>query len=210
MSLVASATLGACAQDYVTLHHRLWIAVRIAGRAYEGVSVLETVIAYWGEQGGWFRAPEAGSLSSRSWGEAVVVDLGQHGLLFGLLHPLDNRTGDFGINGIHNTLFSFLPRDGRGTAERIGDLQRLQGEFHIRPTLVRFRDVADPTTFEIVDVSRFAETYGSDSSFGSATISITQDPITRRIDKVLPWLATQTRIRQTDYLSAAHFKVDGD
>jgi hypothetical protein len=210
---LSCATLSACAKARVTLRYRLRIVVQVAERLYEGSSVVETELAYFGDKAVWWKAPEAGSMSFSSWGEAVALDLGEHGLLFGLLYPVDGRVGGFYVNSAGDMLFTFLPNDRRGTAERMNDLPGLQGEFPVResswPTLVRFRDISDPTTFEVVDRGQFAAIYGPGSSVTSVTISITHDPITRGIDKVLPWLAGARTVRRTGYLSAGHFKIDG-
>ena len=102
------------------------------------------------------------------------------------------------------------------------NVRHLTGEFDLRdsdqPVLVRFRDVADPTSAEQVYPNQFAETYGAGASLERATLSITQDPITEKIDQVLPWLANagdrvggfRPEMTLAQLLTVQNFKADGD
>ena len=56
------------------------------------------------------------------------------------------------------------------------------------PTLVTFRDPAVPTTVEQVDPNNLAATFGPGARLRRATIEITDEPVTRGISKVLPWV----------------------
>src|SRR5262245_4114352 len=93
-SALMTAAVAACAREYVTFHYKLRIVVEIDGRQYEGVSVVETEIV---DRRGFSWLPEAPEIVSNSWGDAVVINLVQHGLLFGLLLPDD---GVSGFNGL--------------------------------------------------------------------------------------------------------------
>jgi hypothetical protein len=184
--------LTGCARDYVTLRYRLRVVVEIDGREYEGASVIETTLADW-EGAMWFRAPEAGTISSDSWGEAVVVDLKEHGFLFGLLLPPDGIRGFNGVQPQH-ALSRCLESAKRFNRETfLKDIQALRGECELsdadRPALIRFGDIRNPSSAELVEPERFAEAYGPNVAFVRATISVTNDPVTEpTVDHVLPWL----------------------
>ena len=222
-SAVSCATLTACAQQYVTLRYRLRIIVDVDGQQYEGASVIETEIA--DRRGTWWLPPEAPQLVFNSRGDAVVIDLREHGLLFGLLVRPEFHDG-FAAGNAFDILSSFLPRDQATDLDSsLRNVLRLEGEFQLReadqPTLVRFRDISDPTTAKSVDAGRFAEIYGAGASSQRATISVTSDPITRGIDKVLPWLANaddrgtgklrivRPQMTVAQLLSVRNFKADG-
>jgi hypothetical protein len=57
------------------------------------------------------------------------------------------------------------------------------------PTLVRFRDIHDPHTIEIVDPADLGATYGPDVNLEKATFEVTNDPVTSGIIETrMPWL----------------------
>jgi hypothetical protein len=185
------AALSACAREQVTLHYRLKVVVEIDGQQYEGTSVVETQID--DRHNSPRLVLEAPEIVSRSWGEAVVVDLEQSGFLFGLLIPHD---GVSGFNGLHPdiALSRCLPPADRNDRENLlRNIQALQGECELlgfdRPALVRFRDISDPSSVERVEPERFSEAYAPNAAFVRATISATNDPVTRpMVDRILPWL----------------------
>ena len=55
------------------------------------------------------------------------------------------------------------------------------------PDLVTFGDVNDPKSVMMVDPSNLAETLGPGVSWRSMTLQVTDEPLTRGIDKHLPW-----------------------
>jgi len=59
------------------------------------------------------------------------------------------------------------------------------------PTMVRFRDISDPTTVEEVDPDNLAASFGSGIKLRRITVQLTDDPITTGIVKRLPWLPNQ-------------------
>jgi hypothetical protein len=204
------------------------IVVEIDGRQYQGTSVVETQII--DRRGSSLLPPEAPEIVSNSRGEAVVVDLGQHGFLFGLLqHP--PSVGGFNGSQPESVLARCLSPAERSDRENLlKNIQALQGECELserdRPTLIRFRDTNDPSSAELIEPERFSEVYGPSAAFVRATISITSDPAGEAtIDRTLPWLrefenASSTkrfneilvRIDQRttlDRLRISHFKSSG-
>ena len=57
-----------------------------------------------------------------------------------------------------------------------------------RPYLVRFRDIGDPLSVEAVDPDGLARVYGTGYRLRRVTLAVTEDPVSRGIDKHLPWL----------------------
>ena len=190
-SALSCAMLAACAQRYARLRYRLRVVVEIEGRQYEGASVVQTEFADY--RGSYWRLPEMPEIESTSWGEAVIVDLREHGLLFGLLlHP--DGAGAFNGKQPINALSRCLEPARRSVRENLlTDILALQGECELRqsdqPALVHFRNIADPSSVELVEPGRFSEVYGPDAGFVRATIAVTNDPVTEAIDRTLPWLA---------------------
>ena len=56
------------------------------------------------------------------------------------------------------------------------------------PTTVTFGNVADPKSVALVDPRNLSATFGPGYELKSATIQITDEPVTRGIEKVLPWM----------------------
>ena len=157
---------------------------------------------------------------ARVTGEAVVVDLGNRGVLFALISS--PTSVDYG----HQIVFDLFPfvhdvtfesgrtqtmtGSGELTAEGIRFYASLAGTAAgaLRnvpvaklPILVRFRDITDPKTVEIVDPNDLAKSFGAGVSLKSSTIEmvdngiwpltmfgITGEPVTTGIGKKLLWL----------------------
>jgi hypothetical protein len=126
-------------------------------------------------------------------GEAVVVDLGDRGLLFGTL---------WGQNGLNDQDYAIslptrvfrrtgLLQDLRGkdVPERLEQLRAKANLTNMElPFLARFRDPNDSTTVEGVDPGDLASSFGTGVKFSHAWIEMTDDPVSTGIEKILPWL----------------------
>lgn len=143
-------------------------------------------------------------------GEAVVVDLGQRGVLFALL--CGGRLGDDYGSDIPFYVFRY-PAGGL-SKEGIKHFSKLKaGPVELQPEnypmFVRFRDLGDPKTVEAVSATNsqekpsytsvetirtFASAFGAGVRLKSITMEMTEAPVTWGIDKWLPWLS------QRDYL----------
>ena len=145
-----------------------------------------------------------GSTVSSIRGEAVVLDLGTRGFLCWLLKADPERKGSSGP-GYVSLAFPELARQIEAEASREPDkgkrfvveadlLTRLKpvGEIPLKNIglLVHFRDPNDPRSVERVDPFDMAAIFGRGVSLIKATMAITDDPITRGIEKKLPWLLT--------------------
>jgi hypothetical protein len=58
------------------------------------------------------------------------------------------------------------------------------------PELVTFRDVSDPKSVMLVDPNNLPATLGPGVSWRSMTLQTTDEPLTKGIDKHLPWVRT--------------------
>src|SRR5690242_12999462 len=132
-----------------------------------------------------------GGAGEETSGEAVVLDLGESGLVFALLRgrtldlwepPASLLFGAFGD--------TFGPE--REALPKIRMLQRERARREVPPKylpmLVHFRDINDPKSVEQIDPANFAATLGIGIALRRVTIEITDDPITTGIEKRLPWL----------------------
>lgn len=139
-------------------------------------------------------------------GEAVVVDLGQRGVLFATL----GSSMDDGIGAIFNAFPSNCPE---GNVSRCGiryysSLKNDEEAFlpaKNYPTLITFKSLQDPLSvvtarddFSCPPAQKGCEnfTVSLESAFGKGvtikeiTIKVTKDELTEEIKKWLPWLET--------------------
>ncbi|WP_066268991.1 hypothetical protein [Blastomonas sp. CCH3-A3] len=74
-----------------------------------------------------------------------------------------------------------------------------------RPMLVRFRDINDPTTVERVDPDALAASFGEGVKLRRVTVQLTDDPVTKGIEKRLKWLDSY---RKTNFDGTSSFIED--
>jgi hypothetical protein len=204
--VVAAAAVGLAGCDTPTrrFRERLTLVVDTPEGTATGTSVIEHATAF---QDGWLGGIANHTLLGSTRGEATVVDLRSHGLLFALLTPdmaridRNGRRGRGAPGGYEYSVFKDLndqaTQESGGKTEKlislfIDSLNRLKpkGEvpFDILGLFVRFRDPNDSRTVERVDPANFAASYGHGLRLNSATIEITDDPLTTGIEQKLPWL----------------------
>lgn len=133
----------------------------------------------------------------RTRGEAVAVDLPNGQVLFALM-PDPSLT--------QAVLDPDWNNDWVASAERIsggntppGPLAMTPGSQTGRfakpigyPMLVRFRNIADPRTVEVVNPGNLAADFGSGLRLRRITLEITDDDVTERIEKRLPSFGSET------------------
>lgn len=137
--------------------------------------------------------PEMHIRSSTMRGEAVAVDLPGGQTLFALLRGEGNRhfgnlNGDaLGPPGAEARKLGADPaaiprkimsRNAAGEPIEISGL----------PILVRFRNIRNPASVELVDPDNLAASFGKAVSLRRITLQVTDDPVTTDIKKRLPWL----------------------
>jgi len=209
--LTALLALSGCAgaserlPDY---RYRLTVEVDTPEGLKTGSSVIEVSTAVAGK----YTIPNPSVISQRVRGEAVAVDLGKRGVLFALLHSEGNA------DWASNVMFRFAPdipptHDAEGRFDspahfkaRFKAMLRQRGLIALpatfpegsalrdqspRPMLVRFIDIADPTTVEKIDPDNLAATFGEGVKLKRITVQITDDPLTTGIEKRLGWLPDQ-------------------
>lgn len=199
LGLIASAAVGApflagCGGFWpvCTFNYKLLVVASVEGVLREGFSIIEVSLYDRGALG----HPDTDRIIVRSRGEAVVIDVGKSEPLFGLLRHPPTMSG-FSASVPHRVLLKFTGM--RGTAipdfEQLPLIPELQGEFALAaedtPTLVRFRDLNDPRSVELVTPPHFAQIYGSSARFERSTIAVTSEPRTAGVlAKWLPWLGS--------------------
>ncbi len=120
-------------------------------------------------------------------GEAVIVDLGKHGVLFATIGE------DFG----YSVMFKAFPySDGGLTKEgmeyysNLKNAQKSLLEINELPRFVTFKNLNDPLSARLVDIRDLQKDFGAGVQIKDITIETTDEPITWGIvDQYLPWLA---------------------
>lgn len=169
-------------------NYRLRMTVMVAGRKVEGSSVIEVAVY---ERGDW-RLPEVPRFAASSWGEAVVIELGPD-TLFGLLVPPEFMEGFNGLQPQRVLGQYTRPEERLPPGYELPLIPKLEGEFELQradtPVLIRFRDLNDPRSAELVDMTRIQSIFGEGARLERATISVTTDRPTKGIlEGKLPWL----------------------
>jgi hypothetical protein len=161
---------------------------------------------------------EVSSPPIRVIGEAVIVDLGQHGVLFATLSG--NIHGvDYGSDIIFNLLpITKQTKSGLDRIPPIGQKITLTPDQY--PKFVRFRDLQDPTTVENATILEKTnstprrkfflkdEVFGFGVRLQNITVEMTNDPVTWGIEKWLPWLPA--RAKKDGYLGQKNKYTVGD
>jgi len=116
-------------------------------------------------------------------GEAVVVDLGERGVLFGLINQ-----------GAGNEVSEAFPYTAaKGIPDRIRHFKNLKlgSKGELAPDsvwFVAFKDINDPQSIETVNTGEFEHYFGSDVHLKRIDIEITNDPVTwGAVQKTLKW-----------------------
>ncbi|MCK1511642.1 hypothetical protein IVB22_03450 [Bradyrhizobium sp. 190] len=183
----------------LTLRYRLTLEAEVDGKPKTGSGVIEVIYS---------KQPEFASgrdrVSSHR-GEAVVLDLGDRGILFALLKAgSDSRSIPESII-LRAFNFDGGAFPGPTVEEGFKKLRQLSGKRELPltslPLLVRFRDLNDPMTVEKVDPFDISKSFGGGARLVRATLEIvpegvwplnsfgvTDEPIVKGIDQKLPWL----------------------
>lgn len=180
------------------IRSRLTIVVETPEGERSGSGVTQETISL---PGGLTRAQGWG-LTEQLVGEAVVVDLGQRGILFSTFERRSvlSRMGGDAYNA---GLAPFPQEKFRGEhaakasineqyAAYLDDLNRSKPKSELQlkdvPALVRFGNLSDPTSVALVDPLDLATSFGPGVTFKGAIVEITDSPITHGIEARLPWL----------------------
>ena len=190
-----------------TLRYKMTVVVETPEGIKTGSAVREVYIG---------RSPQLfGSTSSGkallTKGEAVVVDLGQRGVLFALMRGASGS--DYG----HQIVFDAFPSPGSTEPLSSAGIRYYRSLKNAKVTLkpeqypmfVRFREMKDPKTVESVYqavpydgrndkgfyigtayhiTDHFEETFGAGVKLKEVTIEVTDDSVMIGLVKLLPWL----------------------
>lgn len=207
-----------------TYRYRLSMTVSVDGQLSSGIGVLQVRHL---QKSAMLPQRLGGSLSTS--GEAVIANLGERGPLFLLMKDVERASVSW-VASIDNIVQSAFPplesersdEGARGPWARYargGEIRELKPEQ--LPRLVRFRDVNDEMTIEVVDPQNLVATLGSSVRFVSATIETVPagifpfnllklpyprwlfgEPVTRRIRTILPWLSNVRDTAVVGYVGA--------
>ena len=133
--------------------------------------------------------PDAHKLEIEFRGEAVSVDL-PRSTLFALIGNTP-KAWPFEI-AVIDTFDPSGPR-GEKLVKLIHELSRSPGRSAAMqptnfPKLVRFRDMHDPKTVELVDPANFAKAFGPGLTLKRIVLTVVDEPVTNGIEKRLAWL----------------------
>lgn len=196
--ILAGASVTACAVTYdsATWRYRMTVEVDTPEGIKTGSAVREIHA---------FREPKVFSEQTSGHagvakGEAVVVDLGKRGVLFALL-----RGGRSGQDYGYQIVFDAFPyRENAVLSSRGIDYYShlVAGPVTLTPEqypmFVRFHDLQDPKTVEVLSVPNSAhaqekaatknveDALGSGVQIRSVTIQMTDDPVTTEVKKYMP------------------------
>jgi hypothetical protein len=191
----AALLLSGCVGEKHTFRYRLTLAVNADGTMHTGSSVIEDTfvdqVALAGLAGG---VPWA----TRLRGEAVAVDLGVRGILFCVLardptrSPAPNTVW-LPIHAFNSYFVAGSPAtDSADFSAQVKAVLREKPKRRVDlnelPMLVRFRDINDPGSVERIDPTNLAARFGAGVELVTATIEITDDPVTTGLENVLRWL----------------------
>jgi hypothetical protein len=182
-----------------TINYRLTLEVEVNGVLHTGSSVIQT---NWEWFSPWQRALAQRAYNVTAHGEAVVVDLGERGVLFALLTgPFygDRWSGSYLTDPQQVLMRQILKHNLANQVDGVIPLEELAALSQRRdiiavppldlPMLVHFHDVSDPLSVEQVDPNNLAASFGPGVKLVRASLAITNDPITTGIQDRLPWLS---------------------
>lgn len=178
--------------------YRLEISVEIDGKEYTGSAVQQLTATGWPRA---FKFVAHGRAHYEVYGEAVAIDLGDHGTLYALLRypPPPDRPTELHLAKRYYTAFvptvcGLRVKNSNYTAF-IWRIRLMQGECEVPveelPMLVRFANEPELDSVEQVDPENLAATYGPSAKFLGAKISFTNERLSTDIEKRLPWMEAQ-------------------
>ncbi|MEP5937291.1 MAG: hypothetical protein ABJ239_03095 [Erythrobacter sp.] len=168
----------------------------------EGLMKGSSVIEVDTNVSGQLSIPTPGAVRARVRGEAVAVDLPNGRALFALLRSEDDvdfakrimflmapkgrdANGDPFLGRFNNMLEMTDPVELPATQAKINpSLAKMKAQ----PMLVTFGDLNDPTTVERVDPFNLQDSFGDGVSLRRITVQVTDDPVTKGIEKRFQWL----------------------
>lgn len=131
----------------------------------------------------------ATEFTTKQRGEAVIVDLPGGQTLFVLKDVDGHETIRAAVGqGVETDVKKLL--DQANADRRVyvyPPRERLRARNREFPQLVRFRDISDPLTAEMVAPDNLAAAFGPGVAMGRITLQMVDDPVTNEIPRRLPW-----------------------
>lgn len=116
-------------------------------------------------------------------GEAVIIDLEDRGLLFGLIDWNSYRE-------VYGAFPYPAPSSSAGieyyNSLKIGTTAEVPQENW--PRFVYFKEISNPLSVEQVNISHLDQNYGEGVRLKNIEVTITDEPMQNKINQVLPWL----------------------
>ncbi len=174
-----------------TVRFEMEMSANVAGSSYTGKSVSEITWTSAGPLAGFDAATDKWQAHRR--GQALILDLGPHGLIFGLWEHVPHVPHEFIAS--YDEVFSVLPKSDitankMQSGEIFEELKSAKGQAFLKakeiPVLLRFRNIHDITSAEIVEPEDFAKVFGEQSNFHHVALSVTDAPVTQGIKTYLP------------------------
>lgn len=206
-SLAAIAPSACDPQPGWTLRYRVRIRVFANGQSREGEGVFRTLYR---------RVPSAHPnqtqfFYAQAWGEAIAIDMGDGRWIFGLLHTVTGIGGDHRFSPLEERLLTQLLSDPSPSVEAFTsgglyeEARALRGELDLPerswPIMVSFEDLADSSSIRFMPIATrnyrtlpgtptqsFASLLGGGARIERITVEMTEQRVSRRLNKILPWL----------------------
>lgn len=138
-------------------------------------------------------------IQNKTYGEAIAVDLGEKGILFGLIKGSGRR-----VDWIQRLLTKTYP-NARGTIDEKNDYYNRAKKYETYvapedyPMMVHFADINVPESIETVyqtavidgkrnTVNRLEDVFGKGVKIKDVKLVITDDPVEWKLDRYLKWL----------------------
>jgi hypothetical protein len=175
--------------------YRLSIAVETDGQVHSGSSVIELLFRF---NPKWV-PPSWGTYNVSIRGQAVLIDLGAHGVLVAALGgvPYDLSVVSAGLLPARAFLPATWrnPSDSPTSPENQRKISQTKGRVDLdrdggMPAFYWFSDPSNLATAKEIRPANFASVIGDAARLVSAQIEITHDPVVIDIDKKLPAYAT--------------------
>ncbi|WP_394795580.1 hypothetical protein [Armatimonas sp.] len=186
VALAALLTTGGCREMFrKRFRFRMTVEVDTPQGLRTGSSVMEMSAAMAA-----FKLPDSAAVDLRFKGEAVAVDLSGGQMLFALI--VDGFQGRNFQADIIQTFDPSYPHEEKLVSlfAKLGDVGSLGRTAVMRPEnvppLVRFRDIRDPKTVELVDPNDLGKSFGASVKLKRITLTVVDEPLTTGIEKRLP------------------------
>ena len=207
LSIICSATYvaaGIIQDKEYSWRYKMTVLIETPEGVKTGTAVREMNIKFEPRPG---YTPEPYHASFKMRGEAVAIDLGDHGVVFALINP-DS------YSEVTQTFSGPPPLTIKG-AEHYSRLNNASAQLNKNsyPSIVTFLTLSDPKSVvllkgkafdkqkqEIVSIDRFEEILGKGIRLKDISVEMTNEKIEWKIEKFIPWIG----LLKNSYLSGKH------